>query len=292
MENIGSTSTIEPVRPGVVLKQPITFQTPGLAEKVDLCFSVEPLILQKLGQHPRIVKYLGQQGRGLLLGQASHSNLQAYIDSTPSIDLRQRIIWCRQLAEAICYIHSRGVVHSDLRPRNVLVHETTAGSRDLLLCDFGGSTCDELGLDGGCLPDGPFYHPSFGSNSTPALDIFGLGSLYYTIMTGHWPYRSTSGAPETIDEKIAYEEEIARAFNNGRYPDVTRILGGRVILACWTKQYSTADEVLRALDRELRIPVTVESAQENGHVSKLFLGGILITALVSSMYMLVRRQFR
>jgi hypothetical protein len=56
MENIGSTSTIEYIGPGVVLKQPINFQTKGLAEKVDLCFSVEPLILQKLGHHPRIVK--------------------------------------------------------------------------------------------------------------------------------------------------------------------------------------------------------------------------------------------
>jgi hypothetical protein len=56
MENIGSTSIIELIRPGVVLKQPITFQAKGLAEKVDLCFSVEPLILQKLGQHPRIVR--------------------------------------------------------------------------------------------------------------------------------------------------------------------------------------------------------------------------------------------
>lgn len=189
-----------------------------------------------------------------MLGQASHSNLQLFLDSNPSIDLRQRIIWCRQLTEAIAYIHSHGVVHSDLRPRNILVHETTPGSRDLLLCDFGGSTCDELGLDGGTLPDGPFYHPRFGSNSTPALDIFGLGSLFYTILTGRWPCRLTPGRPETVDEKLAYEKELAEAFTEGRYPDVTKIIGGSVISACWTKQYSTAEEVLSALEREMLVP--------------------------------------
>lgn len=96
-----------------------------------------------------IVRYFGQQDRGLLLSQASHGNLQTYIDENDSfIDLHQRMIWCRQLTEAIMHIHSHGVIHFDLRPRNILVHETKPGSRDLLLCDFGGATCDEMGLDG------------------------------------------------------------------------------------------------------------------------------------------------
>ncbi|PHH90683.1 hypothetical protein CDD83_2939 [Cordyceps sp. RAO-2017] len=237
MENVGPTSTIESIRPGVVLKQPIIFQSEGFAEKVDLCFSVEPLILQQLGQHPRMVRYLGQQGRALLLGQASHSNLQAYIDSNSSIDLRQRVLWCRQLAEAISHVHSHGVAHSDLRPRKVLVHESIPGSLDLLLCDFGGSTCDELGLDGhgGCLPDGPFYHPAFDCKSTPALDIFGLASFFYTVLTGRWPARSTPGAPQSIDENYANEKEVAEAFSQGSYPDL-KCLGGVVPMSSgWKK---------------------------------------------------------
>jgi len=117
-------------------------------------------------------------------------------------------------------------------------------------------------------PDGPFYHPTFGFNSSPALDIFGLGSLFYTILTGHWPYRSTPGPPETIDEKITYEKELAEAFNEGRYPDVTRIVGGSVILACWTKQYSTAEEVLRALEREVQIPEDDAGMKEVANISR------------------------
>ncbi|RDL36264.1 Protein kinase-like [Venustampulla echinocandica] len=284
MENFGSTSTIESFQPGVVLKQPINFKTKGLADKVDRCFSVEPLILQKLGHHPRIVKYLGKHGRGLLLGQASHSNLQAYIDNHPSTDLRQRKIWCRQLTEAIVYIHSRGVVHSDLRPKNILVHETTSGSRDLVLCDFGGSTCDELGLDGGCLPDGPFYSPTFGLQSTPALDIFGLGSLFYTILTGCWPYRSCPGAPEIAEEKIAYEKEVSEALSQGEYPDVTRVVGGRVILGCWMGQYLTAEEVLLALDREM--------SKEADHISMFLRVAISVVVLTASTYLIVRRRLR
>jgi len=237
-----------------------------------------------------IVRYLGQEGRGLLLGQASHSNLQDYIDNNPSIDLRQRIIWCRQLTEAVSYIHSHGVVHSDLRPRNVLVHETAPGSRDLLLCDFGGSTCDELGLDGGCLPDGPFYHPVFGLESTPALDIFGLGSLFYTILTGRWPYRSSSRPPKTIDEKIAYEKEVAEAFNQEKYPDLTRVIGGSVILACWMKQYSTAEEVLHALRREMPIFEDGADIKQADPISILFRVTIPVAVLIVSTYVFLRQR--
>lgn len=64
MEDIGSTSTITQIKPGVVLKQPLNFKTKGLADKVNRCFSVEPLILQKLGHHPRIVKKVGYE-RGI-----------------------------------------------------------------------------------------------------------------------------------------------------------------------------------------------------------------------------------
>jgi hypothetical protein len=161
-----------------------------------------------------------------------------------------------------------------------------------LLCDFGGSTCDELGLDRGCVPDGLFYHPTFRFNSSSALDTFGLGSLFYTILTRHWTYRSTSGLPKTIDKKIAYKKEAAEAFNEGRYPDVTRIVGYSVILACWTKQYSTAEEVLRALEREVPIPEDDAGIKEVGHISTLFLGGISVAAVACSMYILARRQLR
>ncbi|KAI9752907.1 MAG: hypothetical protein M4579_005425 [Chaenotheca gracillima] len=289
MENIGSTSTIDLIEPGIVLKQPINFKTKGLADKVDLGFSVEPLILQRLGHHPGIVKYLGQQDRALLLGHASHGDLQAYLDNNPSTDLSQRILWCRQVTEAVAYIHSRGVVHSDLRPRNILVHETTPGSRDLLLCDFGGSTCDELGLDGGCLPDGPFYNTIFGQESTPALDIFSLGSLFYTILTGYWPYRSSPGSPESIDEKITYEKEVAEAFQQQNYPDVTRVAGGDVILACWMTKFLTAEEVLQALDRDMLPPDDGAGAKETNHDSMSLRVAMSLAVLMASTYIFIRR---
>ena len=147
-----------------------------------------------------------------------------------------------------------------------------------------------MGLDGGCLPDGPFYHPTFGVESTPSLDIFGLGSLFYTVVTGCWPYRPTAGPPKTIDEKIAYEKEIAEAFNNGIYPDVTNVVGGTVILACWTGQYAAAEEVLQALETDIPTLKVHVGTEESDHILKFSRVAISIAALVCSTYILIRQH--
>jgi tRNA A-37 threonylcarbamoyl transferase component Bud32 len=125
--------------------------------------------------------------RGLVFARASHGNLQNYLDtSNRTLCLAIREKWCRQVTEATEYIHSKGVIHSDLRPENCLVHKTNT-SLDILLCDFGGSMCAEKGIDGKGLPDIPFW--DFSWESTVGTDIFSLGSIFYTIRTGHWPYK-------------------------------------------------------------------------------------------------------
>jgi len=53
----GSTSTCTRIRPGVFLKAPRETDHEAVARQIALAFSVEPLILERLGCHPRIVKY-------------------------------------------------------------------------------------------------------------------------------------------------------------------------------------------------------------------------------------------
>ena len=101
-------------------------------------------------------------------------------------------------------------------------------------------------MDGGCLPDGPFYNPKMGTTSTPALDIFGLGSLSYTIMTGYWPYRP-SPAPFTVDEKVRYEAMVQSMILRGNFPDVSCLVGGIIISGYWKMEFKSAEEVLRAI---------------------------------------------
>jgi serine/threonine protein kinase len=202
----------------------------------------------------RIQRCLGKKNEDLLLGEAK-SRATFKFSSTRtilSIKLPQRKKWCHQSAEAVAFIHSRGVIHSDLRPENFLVHETAPGCLELLLCDFGGAICKELGLDGSQLPNDPFYDPTQGSEITTNLDIFSLGAIFYTILTGYWPYRTRTFVSEG-DDYLDYVDKVNSLFRQGRYPDVTGLVGGKVVMDCWMKEFTTVAQVLDALDTQMPI---------------------------------------
>ncbi|KAJ5735351.1 uncharacterized protein N7483_000476, partial [Penicillium malachiteum] len=216
-ENLGrgSTSLIARIRPGVVLgylKYPrfIWWHTEAtsshsLVQNVKRSFEVEEKLLDLLGTHPRIIRYLGvsHEPRGLLFEEATGGNLQAYIDQHhPNIDLNLRLKWCSQAAEAVHYLHQKGVIHSDLRPENFLLYFDSYDTLDLLLCDFGESTSGDI--DGGHLPDPGFFNPSRGWASTEAVDIFSLGSIFYTSAV----------------EKSDYDVMVDDLFSCGKYHPV------------------------------------------------------------------------
>jgi hypothetical protein len=57
MLDLGSTSIIEQVSPGVVCKEPvICMGKSGVDSRVANCFNVERQILKRLDHHPRIVR--------------------------------------------------------------------------------------------------------------------------------------------------------------------------------------------------------------------------------------------
>lgn len=193
-----------------------------------------------------MIRYLGfsEDPRGLLFVEASDGNLQAYLeDHNDAIGIGLRIKWRRQSLEAICYVHEKGVIHSDLRPENYLLHTTHNSTLDLYLCDFGGSVCGNI--DGGNLPDSGFFDPRKPWVSTPATDIFSLGSIFYTIMTGHWPHQSARRF-KSAEEKYQYQERVDTLFLKGIFPSTANLIGGAVIQGCWDGKYEDAKSLREA----------------------------------------------
>jgi serine/threonine protein kinase len=117
---------------------------------------------------------------------------------------------------------------------------------DLWLCDFGGSTCKELNLSGNKLPDAGFFNPNWEWEPSYAIDIFSLGSILYTIITGHWPFRESGGQFETLEEMDAYGDYVEEQFANQRFPNIEQIYGGDIILGCWTAQFPSINDLRSA----------------------------------------------
>ncbi|OCF33290.1 serine/threonine protein kinase [Kwoniella heveanensis BCC8398] len=101
--------------------------------------------------------------------------------------------WAREGAEALEWVHGKGVVHADVKPGNLLL--TT--DLHLRLSDFGSSLLihpshpptDGLGL--GTLPFSPPELVDPTQTFSFPVDIFALGATLYQCITGREPFRGS-----------------------------------------------------------------------------------------------------
>ena len=107
-----------------------------------------------------------------------------------------------ELADALAYAHRQGIVHRDVKPENVLLHEGHA-----LLTDFGISRALEAGLRDddtlttpGIVLGTPAYMSPEQVGGTEVLDgrsdIYSLGCLLYEMLSGQAPF--TASSPRAI----------------------------------------------------------------------------------------------
>ncbi|KAL1689975.1 kinase-like domain-containing protein [Schizophyllum commune] len=129
-------------------------------------------------------------------------DLPHYLRERPDVD---RLVLITQTADALHYLHANGIVHGDIKGKNVLISSTG----DALLCDFGlaivlsdlavlsGNPSDLNGVGTGRYMAPELFaltgdHEGDGEGEgdvakTMASDVFAFGMLVAEIITGHVP---------------------------------------------------------------------------------------------------------
>ncbi|MCO5168660.1 MAG: serine/threonine-protein kinase [Planctomycetes bacterium] len=208
-------------------------------------FTREAQLQASLSDHPGIARVFDQ---GRVPGSGHLYCIMEYVDGV-SLERRIREATLSRLeatrvvarvARAAEFAHARGVVHRDIKPSNVLV----SAKGMVRLTDFGiaraldGSgrltaTGIMLGTPGFMAPEQIQALPHLG----PAVDVYGIGAVLYTCLTGAPPARGASvsevlrnavagrvDAPRQLDPTIdpALERACLRALAlepGDRHPD-------------------------------------------------------------------------
>jgi eukaryotic-like serine/threonine-protein kinase len=136
-------------------------------------------------------------------------NLQEYMDEHGALSPLEAIRISHQVALGLVAAHERGVVHRDIKPANILLERNVQRA---VLTDFGlARAADDATLThSGLLAGTPNYmspEQSQGEDIDARSDLFSLGSVMYTMLVGHPPFRGPNAY--AIMQRITQESPRA-----------------------------------------------------------------------------------
>ncbi|XP_057812045.1 uncharacterized protein LOC131026262 [Salvia miltiorrhiza] len=168
-------------------------------ERLSSEFWHEAKILSNL-HHPNVVAFYGvvQDGPGGTLATVTEymvngSLRHALISKERHLDRRKRLIIAMDAAFGMEYLHSRNIVHFDLKCDNLLVNLKDSSRPICKVGDFGLSKIKRNTLvTGGVRGTLPWMAPELlnGSSSkvSEKVDVFSFGIVLWEILTGEEPY--------------------------------------------------------------------------------------------------------
>jgi serine/threonine protein kinase len=211
-----------------------TVRGDACSERVTRCLLREAAFLARL-QHPHVVSildWLEHAGRVYLVLEYIEGGALSTRFAGQQQQVRPTATLVERLARTLAYIHQRGVVHCNLKPRNVLLAASAGSAPE----QSEQSSCEEVygvplvsGFDvavdrqrrtdhkEGEILGTPAYmapeqargrHQDIG----PATDIYGLGAILYEALTGRPPFQAGT-ILDVLKQVMGTEPESVRGLN-------------------------------------------------------------------------------
>ncbi|MDP2436474.1 MAG: protein kinase [archaeon] len=190
----------------------------------------EARMLLRVGRHPHIVRFFGlarddrpsAKVKMILVLELINGFCLSDVDENTQHSPATRIQWMYEIAKALDHIHSRGIIHNDIKLENIMVEQSS--SRAVLL-DFG--FADQIGSS--FKAGSPVYaSPEKLSGSGPIstkVDVYAWAVSTWQILELRQPYDWVDSIEQLIDslshgERPRFEDQWCRPLR-------------RLLQQCW-----------------------------------------------------------
>lgn len=146
-------------------------------------------------------------------GGSVEDRLHMLASQQGALTQHEALDYLAQVAEAIDYAHSHGIIHRDIKPANMLLREDNW----LLLTDFGiariVTDTDSVTTTGSFLGTPTYMAPEQAQgHAVPASDIYSLAIIAYQLFTGRVPFKADSPLATTFQHAFA-DPTAPRVYN-------------------------------------------------------------------------------
>src|SRR5687768_16105369 len=182
---------------------------------------VDPTLRERAGReahvleglhHPNLVRVLDSgEDDGMpfmVMELLDGQSLAAIISERGTVEVDEAVTLVADVADGLGLAHSRGVIHRDVKPANVVCHDQVP-----TLVDFGiARNIDATTLTRGLVMGTASYlapEQAQGLPLTPAVDVYALGCVLYELLTGEPPFVGDS--PVTVALRHVQDEPVPPA---------------------------------------------------------------------------------
>ncbi|MEJ2207085.1 MAG: protein kinase [Gemmatimonadota bacterium] len=207
-------------------------------------------------------------------------SLRDRLDRETQLPVEEAVQIATEVADALDYAHRHGVVHRDVKPENILLHDGRALVADfgiaLAVSESGGSRLTETGMSLGT----PVYmSPEQGMGErtiTARSDVYALGCVLYEMLLGEPPFSGSTA--QAILAKLLTEKPAPLRARRERVPVQVEAAVLRALEKLPADRFGTAAEFAAALAST--DPVPIQAKPTSPRTRSLSWGTVAATAIV------------
>jgi tetratricopeptide (TPR) repeat protein len=188
----------------------------------------------------------------LVMEYVAGETLQARLDRTGPLDLRDVVRIGTQAAQGLAAAHAQGLIHRDIKPANILLEHDTGRVK---ITDFGlARAVDDGSLSQSEVIAGtPRYMAPEQARGEPVdhrADVYALGATLYELLTGRAAF--DSGDVRAVLRQIAVDEPRPPRRLNRAVPVEVETIVLKAMAKEAKERYATAQELADDLQRFLK----------------------------------------